>query len=386
MVSAKKQLEVQRKPATGRPLSNYNYAETIQRVQAWNEALKCSSVRLIVLTLRMLTRSIAPPRSTTTKNRIPPRVATPTPSSPSSPSSPLLARRLNSPALAKPTQTTTTAVSLKSVAPVPIAPLRSPEEQTDNWDDDFEEDIPLMRLHGSQHCISCTSRVSHVFTGFEKAGFDEDKAEDINLQTIRPSKSPSTSPVSLPKVPSANMSAIIEDYSDVLEEAEDDLDWKLQYFQVKILASRRCSMLIAFQARNPSSRGLIWPSDIHTVGLTGGPLTVSPGPKTAPLPSHSPVPSPPSTIFRRSPLSPTPMRRPSSATPPGTYSRATSLAVIGTGSMGRADARRVASTTELERYTEDEDEGYDDIFGKVGASGQCNHQVIDAQHSLYSSF
>jgi len=37
--------------------------------------------------------------------------------------------------------------------------------------------------------------------------------------------------------------------------------------------------------------------------------------------------------------------------------------------MGRADARRVASTSELERYTEDEDEGYDDIFGKVGASG-----------------
>lgn len=40
---------MQRKPATGRPLSNYDYAETIQRVQAWNEALKCPSVRLIVL-------------------------------------------------------------------------------------------------------------------------------------------------------------------------------------------------------------------------------------------------------------------------------------------------------------------------------------------------
>jgi len=50
MVSAKKQLELQRKPTTGRPLSNYDYAETIQRVQAWNEALKCSSVQLIFLT------------------------------------------------------------------------------------------------------------------------------------------------------------------------------------------------------------------------------------------------------------------------------------------------------------------------------------------------
>ena len=262
-----------------------------------------------------------------------------------------------------------TTVSLKSVAPVPMAPLPSPEEQTDNWDDDFEEDIPLMKLHGSRHCVSCTPRESHMLTGFDKAGFDEDKAEDINLQTIRPSKSPSTSPVSLPKAPPTNMSAIIEDYSDVLEEAEEDLDWTLQYFQVKFLAFSQWLMLIAFQARNPSSRGLIWPSDIHTVGLSGSPLTTSPGPKTAPLPSHSPVPSPPSTILRRSPLSPTPTRRPSSATPPGTYSRASSLAVIGTGSMGRADARRAASTSELERYTEDEDEGYDDIFGKVGASG-----------------
>ena len=44
--------------------------------------------------------------------------------------------------------------------------------------------------------------------------------------------------------------------------------------------------------------------------------------------------------------------------------------------MGRADARRAASTSELERYTEDEDEGYDDIFGKVGASGSSNDQPL----------
>ena len=138
------------------------------------------------------------------------------------------------------------AVSLKSVAPVPMAPLHSPEEQTDNWDDDFEEDILLTKLHGSQDCISCISRASHVLIGLDKAGFDEEKAEDINLQTIRPSKSPSTSPVSLPIAPSANMSAIIEDYSDVLEEAEEDLDWTLQYFQVKYLTFRQCFMLIAF--------------------------------------------------------------------------------------------------------------------------------------------
>jgi len=167
-------------------------------------------------------------------NRIPPRAPSPIPSSPSPP---LLVRKLNAPALARPTQTTIAGVSLKSVAPVPVAPLRSPEEQTDNWDDDFEEDIPVMKLHGSHHLISCISRVSHVFTGLDKAGFDEEKAEDINLRTIRPSKSPSTSPASLPKAPSANMSAIVEDYSDVLEEAEDDLNWNLQYIQVKFFSS-----------------------------------------------------------------------------------------------------------------------------------------------------
>lgn len=242
MVSAKKQLAMQRKPATGRPLSNYDYAETIQRVQAWNEALKCASAVNGSL-LRRLTLSIAPPRSTTSKNRIPPRADSPTPSPPTPP---LLVRKLNPPALTKPTQNNMAAVSLKSVAPVPIPPLRSPEEETDNWDDDFEEDILLTKLHGSQDCISCISRVSHVLIGLDKPVFDEEKAEDINLQTIRPSKSPATSPISSPNVPPANMSAIIEDYSDVLEEVEEDLDWTLQYFQVKYLAFRRCFMLIAF--------------------------------------------------------------------------------------------------------------------------------------------
>jgi len=81
-------------------------------------------------------------------------------------------------------------------------------------------------------------RASHISSGLDKPGFDEEKAEDINTQTIRPHKSPSIPSVSLPKAPSANMSAILEDYSDVLEEAEEDLDGKLQYFQVKTLVPR----------------------------------------------------------------------------------------------------------------------------------------------------
>ena len=33
--------------------------------------------------------------------------------------------------------------------PVP-AVLQQPEEQTDNWDDDFEEGISLSKLHGAR--------------------------------------------------------------------------------------------------------------------------------------------------------------------------------------------------------------------------------------------
>ncbi len=30
--------------------------------------------------------------------------------------------------------------------------LQAPEEQTDNWDDDFEEGISLTKLHGAHIC------------------------------------------------------------------------------------------------------------------------------------------------------------------------------------------------------------------------------------------
>ena len=35
----------------------------------------------------------------------------------------------------------------KSREPLPYV-LQTPEEQTDNWDDDFEEGISLTKLHG----------------------------------------------------------------------------------------------------------------------------------------------------------------------------------------------------------------------------------------------
>lgn len=32
--------------------------------------------------------------------------------------------------------------------------LQQPEEQTDNWDDDFEEGISLTKLHGMRQVLS----------------------------------------------------------------------------------------------------------------------------------------------------------------------------------------------------------------------------------------
>jgi hypothetical protein len=43
----------------------------------------------------------------------------------------------------------------KNAAPLALplpAVLRQPEEQTDNWDDDFEEGISFSKLQGILHC------------------------------------------------------------------------------------------------------------------------------------------------------------------------------------------------------------------------------------------
>ena len=41
---------------------------------------------------------------------------------------------------------------IRETLPLPFI-LQAPEEQTDNWDDDFEEGISLTKLHGAH--ISC---------------------------------------------------------------------------------------------------------------------------------------------------------------------------------------------------------------------------------------
>lgn len=85
-------------------------------------------------------------------------------------------------------------------------------------------------------------------------------------------------------------------------------------------------------------------------------MNTSPGPTTSPLPGTMGRGS--MSGIRRPGLSPlTPPLGPRSLS----HSRSSSL--LG-GSMGRTDSKRSMSQAELMRYTEKEDEDYDELFGK----------------------
>jgi len=111
--------------------------------------------------------------------------------------------------------------------------------------------------------------------------------------------------------------------------------------------------------KNSVRRGLFHPDDLKILGLSS-----SPGPMSAPLPSLSKKAS-------RSALGP--------ITPPGispfgpnanrsAHSRSSSFVGPGSsnnsGSFGRSEAKRINSQTEFDKYTEEDDEDYEDVFGK----------------------
>lgn len=103
--------------------------------------------------------------------------------------------------------------------------------------------------------------------------------------------------------------------------------------------------------KNASRRGLFHPDDIKTFGLAS-----TPGPHSAPLQELHKVVRP-----GLSPVTPTP---PSSAG--RAHARSSSFA----GSLGRAEAARTAQNqAEFERYTEEPDEDYEDVFGKLNSTG-----------------
>jgi hypothetical protein len=146
------------------------------------------------------------------------------------------------------------------------------------------------------------------------------------------------------------MGPIIEDYSDL--GIDEDDEWQEKFADFKMKTSIR--------------RGLFHPNDIKTVGLA----STSPGAKSAPLPDvnglgHCRAQSHP--LNSVTPLSATPYTAPTSAR---SHSRSPSFAGSSSESFGKSDARRQA-TQEFNKYAEDDDEDYDDVFGKPNGSCVC---------------
>jgi hypothetical protein len=100
--------------------------------------------------------------------------------------------------------------------------LQPPEEQTDNWDDDFEEGISFTKLQALD----------------SKNPSESDKLHDDNSRTIKATKSPiGSGPIPLAQAPSSEIMdmPIIEDYSDMAEEGEEDeMESKILDFKVLI--------------------------------------------------------------------------------------------------------------------------------------------------------
>ncbi|KAJ7163077.1 hypothetical protein C8R46DRAFT_1281413 [Mycena filopes] len=317
-----------------RPLSNYNYDQAVLKVQEWNEALKSPS-----------RPSKHPVRGS---NGRPPSPVQQLSASPSASTSG--AWRATSGAVPKPN------LAEKIQIPPLSFSLQPPEEQTDNWDDDFEEGISLTKLQA-----------------LEKTAAEPDQtgsSAEENARTIRPQKSPAAKPpIPLAKPPPEEMHGIVEDYSDLIGGDDEG-----------ILESK----VADFKMKNSFRQGLFHPDDIKTFGLGRSP----PGPLSAPSLSglfnrstSDPKPS-------RPPLSPlvtaSPITGPASALDPRTHNNSGSVSPVpaslrlshsrsssfaGTsvgigGSVGRAEARRLLNETEFGKYAEEDDEDYEDVFGK----------------------
>ena len=188
---------------------------------------------------------------------------------------------------------------------------------------------------------------------------DEEKQQpehDDNAKTIRPTnRSPRSAPGVISKSPSRDMGPIVEDYSDL--GIDEDGEWQEKFADFKMKTSVR--------------RGLFHPNDIKTVGLA----PVSPSAKSAPLPDalnamgHSRAQSHPLNI-PVSPLSASPFTAPTTAR---SHSRSPSYAGSSSGSFGRSEARR-STSQEFNKYAEDDDEDYDDVFGKP--NGSCASLIL----------
>ncbi|EAU85791.2 STE/STE11/cdc15 protein kinase [Coprinopsis cinerea okayama7 len=187
---------------TRRPLSNYNYDEAVLKVQEWNEALK-SPTR----------PSKQPSRYTRPHSPLQRHSELHSSSSSTSLSSHTPGALGWKGGMSGNPKLGTLVEKIQPHAFV----LQPPEEQTDNWDDDFEGGISFTKLQA-----------------LEKSTHEEDKSEpnEDNAQTIRPTKSPGAKTVPLAQPPAASIAPIVEDYSDLaLDEDEGWLEEKVADFK-----------------------------------------------------------------------------------------------------------------------------------------------------------
>ena len=118
--------------------------------------------------------------------------------------------------------------------------------------------------------------------------------------------------------------------------------------------------------KNSVRRGLFHPDDIKTIGLVA---SVGPGPLSAPLPSLTRKPS-------RASISPLGSFGPASGSQ---HIRSGSLASApgsGSGSFGRVEAKKAQNQAEFGKYTEDEEEDYEDVFGKPNATCELSFSCM----------
>ncbi|KAF8957280.1 hypothetical protein BDZ97DRAFT_1924766 [Flammula alnicola] len=294
--------------------SNYNYDEAVLKVQEWNEALKSPSKPS-----KHPSRTPRPSSPTQHRSSEIPQ-STSLPSVGSGPSSGPSGWKSG------PAPSGKAGINLvEKIQPLAFV-LQPPEEQTDNWDDDFEEGISFTKLHA-----------------LEKTSSDDDRQEiEDNAQTIRPNRSPLHNTIPLAQPPASEIQPIVEDYSDLATEEDE---------------ARLQEKVADFKMRNSIRRGLFHPDDIKTIGLAAA---AGPGPVSAPLPGLSRKASRPS-------ISPLGSLGPSS----GSHSRSASLAsapIANAGSFGRAEAKKAQNQAEFGKYAEDDEEDYEDVFGKVNAT------------------
>lgn len=133
-----------------------------------------------------------------------------------------------------PTTKTVAAGSYGLIEKIQPLALASPEEQTDNWDDDFEEGISLSKLQGMQ-CLHVYKRRSSEANITSIAALEKSEGPERleeNAQTIRPHRSPASSAnASLVKAPAPDISPIVEDYSDIGGD-DVELEEKVAHFKV----------------------------------------------------------------------------------------------------------------------------------------------------------